>query len=218
MMNNVRKFTRLRTGGVLNYINETHGLNKPPRTVSIMKLVNVHRPTTEVAVVKLLETHEKQKCALCHCQVYNGGLSGWTDQLIKAVKTEGHSNITDNECSDFIYDLFVRGPLRGQKMEDQALNDLVLHYTNYAIPVQFRPATEQEDILYAVDIVMEVHNTIRAGVQVKSTLFENKAHAVTVNKNKNNTWVAPVIYLLYDHKGRWINFLPCLQDLNGFAK
>jgi hypothetical protein len=217
-MNSVRKFTHLRTGGILNYINETYGINKPHRTVPIMKLLSTHRPKSETAVVKLLESHENNRCALCHCQVHNGGLSGWTDDLIKAVGREGHTNITENECSNFIYDLFVRGPLRGQQMEDQALNDLILHYKDYGIPVQFRTATEQEDILYAVDIVMEVHNKIKAGVQVKSTLFESKTRAVEINKNKNNKWVAPVVYLVYDHKGRWINFLPTLQDLNGYAK
>ena len=116
------RFPTLRTGGPLNRINEQYRLNKRADTVSIMQLVDAHKPSTEAEVVQLLESHQ-HACKICPCRVRNGGLDNWAKRLHSAAQHEKFDcSLTD--CRNFMYDLFVRGPLRGRITEQAALRML----------------------------------------------------------------------------------------------
>jgi hypothetical protein len=213
MFRNLSNFSRLRTGGPLNHINEAYGINKPQRSVPIMRLLQVHRPVSEKAVVDLISSHQGHRCVMCDCETVNGGLQGWSQSLHKAAQKEGHQEISLKDCSNFIYDLYVRAPLRGQLMEDKALTDLKKHFHGYP-NMDFRIATTQEDLVYAVDIVISRHNHIICGVQVKSINFKSNNNAMNINKEKNKAWSHHVTYLYYDNDGKWINLLSCISAIN----
>ena len=49
----------MKTGGPLNILNELSKSNSVSNTVSIMKLINYHKPNDPIVVKKLIEEHLK---------------------------------------------------------------------------------------------------------------------------------------------------------------
>jgi hypothetical protein len=163
-----------------------------------MKLVQKHKPLSEQTLKALLVDHSHARCNMCHCQVKHGGLIGWSERLYDIAKPS-YPNVTRQECDGFVYDLFIRGPLRGRAMEEHALVGL-----EKAVPsLQFVEADETTDVKYAVDIVCMNGPDIKAGVQVKPLSFLKQAHAVQWNHDKNKLWGYPVYYLYYDNTGQF---------------
>ncbi len=205
-------FPTLRTGGVLNRINERFGLNQAARTVPVMKLVGAHKPLHESQLIRLLDTHAHPGCDLCNCRVNGGGLVGWAETLYRTAHREGHVHIAPSECDNFVYDLFVRGPLRGRQTEMAALVLLRELWSVSGGHVQFCESTPEVDSRFAVDIVMAVDHKDRAGIQVKPESYR-KTHASVhgFNEKKNREWGLPVAYMYYDRNGFWTN-VPEVMD------
>lgn len=191
-------FRPLRTGGPLNKINELYGLNKPELSVPIMKLVQVHKPLSEETLRSLLADHQHTHCNLCRCKVMHGGLDGWSERLYDVAKPS-YNAVTQQECRDFVYDLYVRGPLRGRMMEVKALETLQHKLKN----LSFADADTYTDVQFAVDIVCSRNNQICAGVQVKPLSFRKQTRAVQINVDKNQRWGHPVHYLYYNLEGNF---------------
>lgn len=201
----------LRTGGPLNRINEMYGLNKPELSVSIMKLVQHHKPLSEQTLQALLVDHMISNCNLCNCKVVHGGVVGWSERLYDIAKPS-YPAVTRKECDDFVYDLFVRGPLRGRMMENKALTDLTKAFPLY----QFYDADQKTDMAYAVDIEIWREHALIAGIQVKPLSFLKQSHAIAINHNKNKKWTHPVHYLYYNPTGQftmetWQNLVNLLK-------
>jgi len=206
-------FRPLRTGGPLNYINEIYGLNKPELSVPIMKLVHCHKPLSEQTLHALLKDHMHTGCNLCRCRVLYGGVAGWSERLYDIAKPS-YPTVTRKECDNFVYDLFIRAPLRGRMMEEQALDDLTNSLPHY----RFRFADDKTDIQFAVDIECLRDHKVIAGVQVKPLSFLKQPAAVEVNHMKNDRWGLPVYYLYYDKNGlftksSWVAILQQLQKI-----
>lgn len=212
--NNLRALFRpLRTGGPLNRINELYGLNRPELSVPIMKLVHYHKPLSERTLQALLQDHMHDACNLCRCRVMHGGVAGWSERLYDVAKPS-YPAVTRQECDNFVYDLFVRGPLRGRMMEEHALTQLQNTLPHY----HFRYADEKTDIQFAVDIECLKDHKVLAGVQVKPLSFLKQKAAVDVNHRKNHNWGLPVYYLYYDQNGlftknSWVPLLEQLQKI-----
>lgn len=187
-------FRPLRTGGPLNAINEMYGLNKPELSVPIMQLVQRHKPLTEQDLTQLLHTHQSSmSCNVCQCRVVHGGLQNWSKRLYDVAKPS-YPAVTAEECEAFVYDLFVRGPLRGRMMEVKAMTDL-----NCEFPfLQFKDASTINDVKYAVDIECYQEENLFAGIQVKPVSYLKQARAVEINQQKNKQWKYPVFYLYYN--------------------
>jgi hypothetical protein len=206
-------FRPLRTGGPLNKINELYGLNKPELSVPIMKLVQVHKPLSEETLRSLIADHQHLHCNLCRCKVVHGGLDGWSERLYDVAKPS-YNAVTQKECRDFVYDLYVRGPLRGRMMEVKALETLKSNLKN----LSFEDADSQTDVQYAVDIVCLRDNIVCAGIQVKPVSFKKQTHAVQWNLDKNKKWGHPVHYLYYNMEGNftqesWKTTVTALKNL-----
>jgi hypothetical protein len=212
--NNLRALFRpLRTGGPLNRINELYGLNRPELSVPIMRLVHCHKPLSERTLQALLRDHMHDSCNLCRCRVMHGGVSGWSERLYDVAKPS-YPAVTRKECDDFVYDLFVRGPLRGRLMEEQALKQLQSMLPHF----HFCYADDVNDIKYAVDIECRKDHKLLAGVQVKPLSFLKQKAAVDVNHQKNQKWGLPVFYLYYDQNGlftknSWVPLIEQLQKI-----
>ncbi len=194
----------MRTGGALNIINEKYRCNDPQRTIRISALMRVHNPRSEEAMLMLLEQHTDARCTQCGEIARNGGIAGWTDALWSAVQSTVSSDITREHCAAFVYDLYVKAPVRGFYMEDCALSWLQQHgYKRWA-----RLATPHEDCLFATDIVLcdPANGTPCCGIQVKPVSYRHTMHAHAVNIAKNATAGYPIFYLYYNnHDSSWLD-------------
>lgn len=187
----------MRTGGRLNSINEKYHCNDPAKTIRVSSLLRHHAPRTENDMLRLLETHEKQRCLVCGEQARNGGLPGWVQMLCAAAARE-RAAVTEDDCRAFIFDLYVRAPVQGFFYEDRALAWLRnLGYKNV------RLATPAEDCDFAVDLVLTQADR-QAGIQVKPLSYKfvrPEVHALNLTKNAKAPF--PVFYLYYQNDGSW---------------
>ena len=202
---------RIRTGGFLNVVNEKYRCNDPLRTIRVSTLMRVHAPRTEAAMLALLQAHE-QPCADCAERTRGGGLPGWESALWRAVQQEPFAHVTWEEVQAFVYDLYVKSPVRGFLFEDYAL----LWLRNHGYHV--RLATPEEDCAWAVDLVVLDRYTAQpqAGVQVKPLSYRHvRADVHQLNERKNKLADYPVYYLYYNNDGHWLDetVLPQLWDL-----
>lgn len=195
-------FPTLRTGGPLNRINEKYGLNRRSDTVAIMQLVDAHKPKSESELLRLLDAHTKP-CPTCPCRVRNGGVANWGKRLHEAALADG-IQCTLEACRNFMYDLFVRGPLRGRITEQAALADLRKAFDPSEL--LFEESDPDSDARYAVDIfvVCPTAQDVVAGVQVKPESYQRTSLRVrSQNQEKNRAFGKPVHYLHYTPTGDW---------------
>ena len=110
-----------------------------------------------------------------------------------------------------MYDLFVRGPLRGRITEQAALRMLK---ETFAPKLHFDESDPDTDAQFAVDIVVSRDARTVAGIQVKPVSYQRTAQYVrNSNAEKNRRFGYPVHYLYYDQSGNWENFLPLTKTL-----
>lgn len=167
-----------------------------------MELVNAHKPTTEQDLVHLLEIHVAP-CSSCAARVVNGGLHHWALTLHAAAQHARQPH-TLLQCQQFVYDLFVRGPLRGRATEMAAL--AVLRQYGHSWPaLSFQESLPDTDSRFAVDIIMFHDHQAVAGIQVKPMSYHHQTEAHDRNVLKNKLWGLPVVYLYYTRTGDWEN-------------
>ncbi len=193
----------LRTGGVLNVINEKYGCNNPNTTVRTTAIAAAHRPQSAATMLALLDSHTEARCSACGQQCRNGGLVAWTQVLYNMTRMEVQRGncaaraVTMQDCGNFMYDLFVRAPVRGFAMEVRALQAL----TQAAGHVAFTHATPDQDVEFAVDLVSPT-----CGIQVKPESYKHVREDVHhTNARKNKAYGKPVHYLYYGSDGAWSN-------------
>jgi len=111
-------------------------------------------------------------------------------------------------------------PLRGLAMEHMALRHIreALAGLTTAPTLVVREATEHEDVMCAVDIVVErvvtqdagvdtggepapVAPAIVLGIQVKPESVLHRKCVMEQNRQKQETFGAPVTFMVYDRKG-----------------
>jgi hypothetical protein len=201
---------RLHTGGLLNKINEAHKCNDPRKTIRISALMRVHNPRTEQDMLALLNNHKNAVCSLCGEQSRNGGIEGWQAALWAVVQQySADAGITAEHCNTFVYDLYVRAPVRGFIFEDLASQWLKNHGYH-----DIRMATPAEDCEYAVDIIVQNGGATQLGIQVKPISYKfarSDVHDMNLAKNKASGY--PVLYLYYNSDGLWDNEYETLQQL-----
>jgi Holliday junction resolvase-like predicted endonuclease len=206
----------IRTGGHLNVVNEKYRCNDPYRTIRVSTLMRVHAPRTEAAMLALIQAHE-QPCPQCSERTRGGGLVGWQDALWRAVQQEHYAGVSMADVQAFVYDLFVRSPVRGFMFEDYA----VLWLRNHGYRV--RLATPEEDCAWAIDLVImhRYHGRVVAGVQVKPQSYQYvRSEVHQLNEQKNLRAGYPVYYLYYNNEGRWLNatIVPQLWELVSYLR
>lgn len=200
----------LRTGGLLNKIAANAGVHWASSTVNTMAIAHRHRITEETKMIAALESHQ-HKCDVCG-QRSKGTLKEWTENLHTAVlRAKAHDHTPSDElqcidyeaCEAFMYDLFVRSPIRGVYMENMALAHLNADLQQLATG---RPATPEEDTKFAIDVVFP-----GVAVQVKpiSFYYYSKRNQKQMKEciERNKKWGLPVVYLYYDAYLKWCNYL-----------
>ena len=163
----------------------------------------MHHPESEEAMAALV--NEAGGAA-------NGihGLSAKLSAALAAKTTTfppGHAvhMLTRRDCAEFVYALFVKAPLQGAMMEQQALRRLQAAVDD---PTCGRFATAEEDYNYRVDLVFP-----GCGVQVKPISYKRKAEREPWMMRKalecNKGFGVPVYWLYYDGSYddgfKWVN-------------
>jgi hypothetical protein len=211
----------LRTGGILNKVAHDHHIHGPIQTINSVLVCRKHNVKTEEEMVQTLKQHADEVCSLCGEYAVGGGMENWTQNLWLAVKEEeaksfvgnAYSLITRADCANFIYDLFVRSPIRGVYMEDKALSDLSKD-TRYLC--EGRHATAKEDVGFAIDLVFGEC----VGIQVKPESFLQQSHRdpkhMEACLKRQRKWGREVFWLYYDNRTlEWVNYNDVSNKLVG---
>ena len=217
---------RLPTGGDLNRLNEKYKCNARRNTVPIMDLVKYHGPTSPEHLRRLIEQHHTTHCTLCGCRSA-GTVEQFAGRLYNAQFNEpdAQRRFSWDECYRFHYTLFCVAPLRGLAMERAVQHAVAAVLTNKnnadIIPTtlmndgvnqrhtwHIREATQHEDFNCAVDLVIERtdqtgqwHTVI--GLQVKPESVLKRKQVMVQNRQKQETFGAPVLFVVYDSRGEW---------------
>ena len=212
---------RIATGGPLNALNELAGTNQRSRSVSVMALVSNHRPRTPEELASLIEEHSKEKCdcgIISQGTVLKFGLNLFEAQFNCAsyISQFGpHRSIfSEDECYQFMYNLFCVAPLRGIKQEERS-KSLIRDKLSSCMIVD---ASIDEDFLYGVDYVVKSWDeSVAAGIQVKPESFFKKHEYVDIQRLKHETYHLPVMYHIYHNDSLKFTIDSTNEIVNFFA-
>lgn len=123
----------------------------------------------------------------------------------------GEYKFTLEECVQWEYDLFIINSLKGNKMEDKAINEL-----KNKLPMEYtvNNAIGFVDEEYRVDIEIKKDNEIILGIQVKPSSYKYMRYEVkSFNTIRNSKYGIDVKYLYYDDNEEFINLDTIIQEL-----
>ena len=109
------------------------------------------------------------------------------------------------------YDLFIINSLKGNKMEDKAINEL-----RNKLPAEYAVdnAIGFIDEEYRVDIEIKKDNETILGIQVKPSSYKYMRHEVkSFNTIRNSKYGIDVKYLYYNEDEEFTNLDDIIQDL-----
>ena len=206
----IRKMKRLSTGGPLNHLCETMGVNRRDRSVPTSTLVSHHRPVDAEDMRSLIEQHYYGTCDKCTA-VSKGPVEQFSLNLFNAQfknKTfqEQHRRYSYEECHSFIYTLFCVAPLRGRKMELQSRRSLLRsaqEVVGTESGLHAKDATEEEDASFAVDWLLCASDGPVCGVQVKPSSVLGRRDVIAANEKKQSLYHLPVFMHVYDLDGEF---------------
>jgi len=189
------------TGGPLNELNGKMGISAPNRSVPIMKLIREHKPKSKDELVELIKWHSENECecgVISHGTVESFGRNLYESQI----EYWGGYRYTLTECIQWEYDLFVVQSLKGGIVEQKAINVLTDTLENCSIEESEGYLDEE----LRIDLVISTNGGQIAGVQVKPlTFMKMRRSVITFNKNANQKWDKPVLYLYYDENEEFTN-------------
>ena len=167
-------------------LNQLHAKRlSPSKTIptGIIGLIRKHNLDTPERVEKCIDFHFHNNCK---CGIKSLG----TLNDFATIMHKDQTDFTYQECKDYIIDLYTLKSFYGHLKEMHVILQLRSSLKN-----NFRYATDVEDSLYAIDIVID--NV--AAVQVKPLSYHNVDK--TTNQKKNKAFGKPVYYIYYDKDG-----------------
>lgn len=219
-----------KTGGPLDHLCSKHGLGAVSETIPIMKVIGVHKPTTEEEVIKLIDSHNGKFCRECKCKG-NGNLEDWGERMYQTqkedeewrtkMKLDEEYPFTQEECVEWFKQLFVVAPLVGIRFEKQCLEQLDEWLVER---FEVREASRYTDTRYGVDIEIGSQqqssgNRYRTqfspicGIQVKSKVYKNARKGVKEGLlRRHRQYPYPVFFMYYDEEK------DCLHGKRGLHK
>jgi len=189
------------TGGPLNVLNETLGITKSYKSVSVMELIKVHKPKSKDELVDLIKYHYENDC---ECGIKSKGtIEDFGKNLYDAQQPFWKEyKFSLKECTQWVYNLVIVKSLKGSKMERKATQELSKLLPDYQV-------SETNLILdkdFRVDLVVSKGKVEICGIQVKPTSFKGVPKEIKeYNKKANKKWGKPVFYLYYDRNDIFIN-------------
>ena len=183
-----------------------------------MSLVRHHSPKTHAHLVALIESHTVNGVhSNCSCGCKSAGTVKDFGKKLYDANVLFFNSISQpqnakslEECEKFMYSLFITNTLRGNTMENKALQKLQ-QLDFEAIVVNF--ASECNDFKFGVDLeIFSKDGGLICGIQVKPDTYKNlpPTHPVReMNDKKNFLYGKPVFYLFYDKNDFFTNLEDC---------
>lgn len=199
------------TGGLLNLLNGKMGISAPYKSVPVIKLINKHKPKSYDELEALIEYHYLNDCPCgikSQGSVYDFGKNLYDAQI----SYWGEHKFTLEECVQWEYDLFIINSLKGNEMEDKAINEL-----KNKLPAEYSVdnAIGFVDEEYRVDIEIKKDNETILGIQVKPSSYKYMRYEVkSFNTIRNYKYGIDVKYLYYNEDEEFTNLNEIIQDLN----
>lgn len=183
------------TGGLLNVLNGRMGISAPVNSVSVIKLINFHKPQSYDELESLIEYHYRFDC---DCGVKSKGtVRDFGVNLFEAqLDFFGDYLFSLEECIRWEYDLFVKNSLKGNRMEDKAVKCL---QSCLGEEYSVRNSSGFVDECFRVDVEVFCGEVLLCGVQVKPFSYVFMSEEVqSVNVVRNSKYCVDVFYLFYD--------------------
>jgi len=212
------------TGGILNVINEKYNCSSKKKTLAVMNLIRYHNPTTKNELEFLIASHQSHEVhSSCPCgSVSSGTIQDFGANLFEANKKYFADDVasmkTQEECTTFMYHLFITNSLKGQQMEATCNTELNAWFkrTEGFANVTSEMGNEEDDFKYSVDLVIKVGTRTLCGIQVKPQSYLallRSSSIVKTNERKNAAYGYPVHYIYYDRNNKVINSLGIVAHL-----
>lgn len=189
------------TGGLLNVLNGKMGISAPNNSVSVNKLINIHNPCSYDELEALIEYHYLFDC---DCGIKSKGtVRDFGVRLFESqLEFFGEYLFSLEECIRWEYDLFVKNSLKGNRMENRAVECL----SRYLDGFEVCSSSGFVDEVLRVDVEVFCDGVLVCGVQVKPFSYVFMREEVKfVNCKGNSDYDGSVFYLFYDDDGFFMN-------------
>lgn len=197
------------TGGPLNELNGKMGISAPQNSVPVMKVIRIHKPKSKEELVNLIRYHCENECKCgikSHGTVEDFGRKLYESQIQYWEKYK----FSLKECIQWEYDLFIIQSLKGNIIENKAIQILKTELPNYSI----EEAEGYIDEELRIDILIKKNEVEKCGIQVKPlTFLQMRSEVILFNKNANKNWGKPVLYLFYDDEEEFVNFSEVVDEI-----
>ena len=202
------------TGGELNFLNGRMGISSSENSVPVIKLINIHKPRSYEELESLIEFHYTHDC---DCGVKSKGtVRDFGRNLYEAqLEVWGEYRFSLEDCIQWEYDLFIKNSLKGNLMEDKAVEEL-----KSVLDVGFcvRNSSGFVDEFYRVDVEVFFDNVLVCGVQVKPFSYVFMGEDIhKVNVVLNSGYCVDVFYLFYDDDCFFMNLDIVVCDILGLV-
>ena len=209
-------------------LNENH-INKPQKSIYLMKMIRNHNITSEKEVLKQIEAHKDGGCNQDNCnQVMKTNINDFVNKMYESQQNMwGFYKYSKSTCEEFLIDLFTRRSINGDTMEKKAIDDLETELDFICV----EKASGKVDGDYSVDLVVGTKKVDAfCGVQVKPTSYDFDFDDVDenlpykkfykesddINKRKNEKYDHPVYYLKYEDE-EFVNLEDVVDQIEELA-
>ena len=186
----------------LNYLNGQAGTSAPFKSVPVMKLISLEKPQSRQELVYLIESYYKNPRNGIKSR---GNLEDFSRNLYEAQPQYfNESRYTLEECTAWMFDLFINRSLRGYAMEEKALETLQ-HELGSEYTVELAKGYLDEDL--RIDLLVYRGEDVVCGVQVKPSSFKHMRESVKEMQYKlSNKYHKEVFMYYYKHSSFMNNF------------
>jgi hypothetical protein len=187
----------------LNYLNGQAGTSAPFKSVPVMKLISLEKPQSRQELVYLIESY--------HTNPRNGiksmgNLKDFARNLYEAQPQYFNEyRYTLEQCTDWMFDLFINRSLRGYVMEEKALETLQ-HELGSEYTVELAKGYLDEEL--RIDLLIYKGEDVICGVQVKPSSFKRMRESVKEMQSAlSSKYHKDVLMYYYKHSSFMNNFL-----------
>ena len=200
------------TGGPLNWLNGRAGTSAPHRSVPVIQLIRVHRPRSAFELEALITSHWE---TVCPCGIVSQGrVQDFGRALFEAQRLHwGEYRYSLQECTQWMYDLFVHQAMRGDRMESEAAARLSAALAPVA-HVQMSDVFLDCELRIDLEVLRAGQRV--AGVQVKPiSFFRMRSSLVTAQAMRHAELGLPVFVLCYDAEGHFVALPEIARAIRG---
>ena len=210
------------SGGPLNDICEKFRLKTRKNSIPVIALQGKHKINSPDELAAAIDEHYEEN-KRCWCGIVGKGTMEMLSQKLHDAQhtQEGLAILSEKgdvpwdleTCRHLTYNLFAVNSFKGKLVEDAALERFRNHISwKYLV----EKTSEDMDCGSGVDLVVKVRETkeIIKGIQIKpqSYFHMKRAYVKRAVKAAQETVDFPVVDLVYNDEGDFVNFLAVVSD------